>query len=104
MPDPNDTALITFKDWTLRVRESAHPSARFMLLVHGLTGDENVMWIFARNLSSDYWMVAPRAPYPSQMEQGGYSWRPPQPEAEDRPTLEHLRASAEALIRFVDEY
>jgi phospholipase/carboxylesterase len=75
-----------------------------MLLIHGLTGDENSMWVFARNLSSEYWMVAPRAPHASQMEQGGYSWRTPDSETEDRPRLEQLRNSAEALIRLVDEY
>jgi predicted esterase len=104
VPDPNNTSLIPFKDWTLRVRESTNPSPRFMLLIHGLTGDENSMWIFARNLSSDYWMVAPRAQRASQMEQGGYTWRSSISETEDRPTLEELRASAEALIRLVDEY
>ena len=104
MPDQNNTSLITFKDWTLRVRESTAPSPRLMLLIHGLTGDENSMWVFARNLSAEYWMVAPRAPRSSQMEQGGYSWRTPDSETEDRPRLEQLRDSAEALIRLVDEY
>jgi phospholipase/carboxylesterase len=75
-----------------------------MLLIHGLTGDENSMWVFARNLSTEYWMVAPRAPHASQMEQGGYSWRTPDSETEDRPRLEQLRDSAEALLRLVDEY
>ena len=104
MPDQNNTSLITFKDWTLRVRQSAAQSPRLMLLIHGLTGDENSMWLFAHNLSTEYWMVAPRAPHASGMEQGGYSWRPPDSETEDRPRLEQLRASAEALIRLVDEY
>ena len=104
MPDLNDTALITFKDWTLRVRESTSASPRLILLIHGLTGDENSMWVFARNLASDYWMIAPRAPHPSQREQGGYSWRPPAGDAEDRPSLEDLRDSAEALVHLVDEY
>jgi predicted esterase len=49
-------------------------------------------------------MVAPRAPHPSRMEQGGYSWNPRGSEADDRPSLEQLRDSAEALIRLVDEY
>jgi phospholipase/carboxylesterase len=75
-----------------------------MLLIHGLTGDENSMWIFARNLSAEYWMIAPRAPHTSQMAQGGYSWRPPAGGAEDRPNLEQLHASAQALIRLVDGY
>ena len=75
-----------------------------MLLIHGLTGDENSMWVFARNFSTDYWMVAPRAPHPSQMEQGGYSWSPARLEGEDRPGLEELKPAAEALMRLVDEY
>jgi phospholipase/carboxylesterase len=104
MPGPNDTSLITFNGGTLRIRESTSPSPRLMILIHGLSGDENSMWVFARKLSPDYWIVAPRAPHPSQMEQGGYSWRLPSDEAEDRPRLEQLRDSAEALIRLVDEY
>lgn len=104
MPDQNNTSLITFNDWALRVRESTAASSRLMLLIHGLTGDENSMWVFARNLSAEYWMVAPRAPHASLMEQGGYSWHPPDSETEDRPRLEQLRASAESLIRLVDEY
>ena len=75
-----------------------------MLLIHGLTGDENSMWVFARNLSADYWMVAPHAPYATRLAQGGYSWRPGGDDAEDRPSLEQLRDSAEALIRLVDDY
>jgi phospholipase/carboxylesterase len=75
-----------------------------MLLIHGLTGDENSMWVFARNLSPGYWMVAPRAPHASAMEQGGYSWHPRANGAEDRPSLEQLRAPAKSLIRLVDDY
>jgi phospholipase/carboxylesterase len=104
MPDPNNTSLIRFQGWTLRVRESTSPSPRLMLLIHGLTGDENSMWVFARNLSSDYWMVAPRASHPSHMEQGGYTWRESEPGREERPDFKELRASADALIRLVDDY
>jgi phospholipase/carboxylesterase len=104
MPDPNETALTSFRGWTLRIRKSEQHSPRLMLLVHGLTGDENSMWVFAPNLPSQYWLVAPRAPHASQLELGGYSWRPPQAEGEDRSSLEQLRPSAEELIRLVDEY
>ena len=104
MPDPNSTSLISFQDWTLRVREAVGTSARLILLIHGHTGDENVMWIFAQNLSPAYWMVAPRALYPSGAEQGGYSWSSRNAELEDRSSLEQLRDSAEALLRMVDEY
>jgi phospholipase/carboxylesterase len=104
VPDPNNTSLITFNDWTLRVRESTSGSQRLMVLIHGLTGDENSMWVFARNLSADYWIVAPRAPHASRMSQGGYSWRIPAEEAEDDPRVEQLEESAQALMRLVDEY
>lgn len=60
------------------------------------------MWVFARDLSSDYWMIAPRAPHPAQP--GGYSWRPNQNETEGRPSLDVLGPAAEALISFVDAY
>jgi phospholipase/carboxylesterase len=102
MPDLNSTALISFEDWTLRIRESTQPSPRLMLLIHGFTGDENSMWVFARDLSANYWIVAPRAPYVS--EQSGYSWRPPQFENMNMLSLDLLRSSAEALIHLVDEY
>jgi len=97
-----DTQLIQFEGRTLRIRESTDPSARLLLLIHGLTGDENVMWVFARNLPARYWMVAPRAPYAA--EPGGYSWRPPPFETMDGPSLEQLKQNAEALIRLVDAY
>jgi phospholipase/carboxylesterase len=102
MPDLNSTALISFKDWTLRIRESTHPTPRFLLLIHGHTGDENSMWVFARGLPAHYWIVAPRAPHSA--ESGGYSWRLPQTGNLDRLSLDLLASSAESLIRLVDEY
>ena len=103
MPDPNNTSLIEFQKWTLRIRESSDSSPRLLLLIHGLTGDENSMWVFARNLPSTYWMLAPRAPHPA--EPSGYSWRERfDPSQFGRPTIEQLRPGAEGLIRLVDEY
>jgi phospholipase/carboxylesterase len=75
-----------------------------LLLIHGLTGDENSMWVFARELPSHYWMIAPRAPHPSQMEQGGYTWRLPQFDNLNDVSLDLHRSMAERLIRLVDEY
>lgn len=103
MPDPNNTSLIEFKNWTLRIREAAKPSARLLLLIHGFTGDENSMWVFARNLSPDYWILAPRAPF--RAEGGGYSWRERFDSSQfGHPSVEQLRPNAEGLIRLVDEY
>ncbi len=97
-----NTELITFKNWTLRVRASESEHPRLLILIHGWTGDENSMWVFTRNLSPDYWMIAPRALHPAQSS--GFSWRPHQSETVGRPSLEMLKPAAEALIRLIDEY
>jgi phospholipase/carboxylesterase len=110
VPDLDNTSLISFKNWTLRVRESTHrfdnakrePSPRLMLLIHGFTGDENSMWVFGRDMPAQDWIIAPRAPHGG--EPGGYSWRPPQFENMDGLSLDLLEDSAEALIRLVDDY
>jgi phospholipase/carboxylesterase len=96
-----DTELIIFDGWTLRVRP-AQNAKRLLLMIHGWSGDENSMWVFARGLPADYWIIAPRAPFP--VESGGYSWRPPHPETFGRPSLEMLKPSADALISLVDAY
>jgi phospholipase/carboxylesterase len=98
---PN-TELIEFEDWTLRIRRTDHPTPRLLLMIHGFTGDENSMWVFARDLPPHYWIVAPRAPY--SMESGGYSWRPNHTIDFGRPSLEQLQPAAEALIKLVDAY
>ena len=102
MPDPNNTSLIEFNNWTLRVRESTQTNPHPLLLIHGLTGDENSMWVFARDLPNDYWMIAPRAPQAA--EPFGYSWRTAQDGAFGRPSFEQLLPAAEALIQLMDEY
>src|SRR5262245_51098140 len=71
-------------------------------MIHGITGDENSMWVFARDLPPNEWIIAPRAPFAA--DPGGYSWRLPQFDSMDGPNREQLRQSAEALIRLVDEY
>jgi len=72
-------------------------------MIHGLTGDENSMWVFGQNMPSRYWLVLPRAPY--SVESGGYSWRPSFQASEfGRPTVEQLQLGAEGLIGLVDEY
>lgn len=97
-----NTDLITFQNWTLRVRAVQSPAPRFLLLLHGWTGDENSMWVFTRGLSADYWMVAPRAPHAA--EKSGFSWRAPHANTFGRPSLEMLKPAAEALIKLVDGY
>lgn len=104
MPTATDTELIEIEGQTLRIRKSNHPpqGARLLLLIHGLTGDENSMWVFARDLPSNYWIVAPRAPYVA--EPSGYSWRPDQTSDLDLPGFEKLRSAAAALIHIIEAY
>lgn len=92
------TTLLPFEDWTLRVRPSR--ARRILLMLHGWTGDENSMWVFARNFPSDYYILAPRAPHPAP--QGGYSWRAPAPPG--WPTLDLMRPSAQALLDLLDGF
>jgi phospholipase/carboxylesterase len=96
------TELIEFNGWTLRTQSTEAASPKLLVLIHGWTGDENSMWVFTKRFSSQYWIIAPRAPYKADPD--GFSWRPPQPELFGRPTLEALKPAAEALIKLIDEY
>lgn len=63
-------------DWRLLVRDpegrGPHP---VIFLIHGWTGDERSMWVFASRLPKNALLLAPRAPYPSISDgYGGYSW------------------------------
>jgi phospholipase/carboxylesterase len=98
----NNTDLITFGNWTLRVRASQAETPRLLVMLHGWTGDETSMWIFTRALSSAYWMIAPRAPH--NADPSGFSWRPNDPSTFGKPSFEKLKPAADALIQLVDEY
>lgn len=94
-----ETTLTTFENWTLRLRPGQSPTSRVLLLLHGWTGDENSMWPFARHLPADWWILAPRAPFPAQ--NSGYSWRVPAP---GWPTLATMRPSANRLADFLTRW
>lgn len=98
----NNTNLESFGNWTLRLRMPEQTPARLLLMLHGWTGDENSMWVFARNLPNNYLILAPRGLHAAA--QGGYSWRPLREGSFGRPKFDDLHDSAEALIRLVDAY
>jgi phospholipase/carboxylesterase len=54
-----------------RVRRG-QPQDGLIVMLHGLSGDENVMWIFDHALPRSATVIAPRALYASEF--GGYSW------------------------------
>ncbi len=94
-----NTELIRWGDWTARVRPGQR-AGRLLLLLHGWTGDENSMWLFARQLPSDFTLLAPRAPH--REPRGGYTWRPVAPETWGLPSLDDFRPAAQDLLDFVD--
>ena len=96
----SDTGTVEFQGWTLRTREAAAGPGRRMLLIHGWTGDENSMWVFARHLPPDYWIVAPRAPYATTPS--GFSWREEGARPGARPNLDDLSESVENVIALLD--
>lgn len=59
---------------TLRIRipESGNPT-RILVMLHGWTGDENSMWIFADRLPERYLVLSPRGLFKTRL--GGYSWQ-----------------------------
>ncbi|MEX1143574.1 MAG: alpha/beta fold hydrolase [Anaerolineales bacterium] len=74
MEEPHDLQLA---GWTLKVRPPAqggepHP---VIFLVHGWTGDERSMWVFAQRMPRAALLIAPRAPFVSNNpDLGGFSW------------------------------
>ena len=95
----------------MRIRPAMVKARRLLVLIHGLTGDENSMWVFVRNLKEDYWIIAPRAPYNAEHPAGGFSWQKvqtgspgSQDDAQETSSLEDLRPAAEALIALIDLY
>ncbi len=78
---------------------SASPRRPLIVMLHGLSGDENAMWLFDRALPRLANAIAPRALFASSW--GGYSWTR---SAEPR-DLDHVDFSEaiEALQDFIPE-
>jgi phospholipase/carboxylesterase len=59
--------------WVLRQRIPHAPGPHpLILMLHGWTGDEASMWVFASRLPKEAMLVSPRGLYPAPM--GGYGW------------------------------
>jgi phospholipase/carboxylesterase len=99
-----NNAYTTYEQgWIVRIQPPVTAeNSRTLLLLHGLTGDENVMWIFTRGVPENMWMLAPRAPETGPGS--GYSWLP---RGGDWPTLQDFVPVAErfwqAIRRIADD-
>ncbi len=94
-----ETRTIEINDWVLRVREpegdGPHP---VVLLIHGWTGDENSMWIFASRLPEHYLLIAPRGLHEAPI--GVYSWYPMIDQS--WPTMDQFTPAVHSLIELID--
>ncbi len=94
-----ETELLNVDSWTLRVHLPDSPGPHpVLLLLHGWTGDENVMWVFARHYGEDALIIAPRAPY--ETPRGGFSWQPTLKET--WPLMDDLLPAVAALDTLLD--
>jgi phospholipase/carboxylesterase len=73
--------------------------APFVILLHGLGGDENSMWVLESSLPKDGVKVAPRALF--KMIGDGYSWV--EPHLQGWPTAIDFEPAVNALKNLVDE-
>jgi phospholipase/carboxylesterase len=81
-----------------RVREPAAPSPHpTVIMLHGRSGDENVMWVFARTVPKDWLLIAPRAIKPDP--DGGYAWHPRRPD--EWPTLAMFEEGVTAVAQMI---
>ncbi|HTX93099.1 MAG TPA: alpha/beta fold hydrolase [Anaerolineales bacterium] len=94
--------LLVHKGWTFRFRPARKKPGRLLVLIHGWTGDENSMWVLAHNLSADFAVLAPRAPYIES--KGGYTWREIQPGSWGLAPITEMRPAVEKLLAFLDDW
>lgn len=76
MPMTEELQTLNIDDWVVKVRlpeQQVFPAV--IMLLHGWTGDENSMWVFASRLPADALLIAPRAPHDVISDQyKGHSW------------------------------
>jgi phospholipase/carboxylesterase len=85
--------------WVARTRqpEGSGPFPVFLLL-HGLTGDEDVMWVFASRLPANALLIAPRGLHSSKL--GGYSWLPDS--GRKWPLITDFQPAVEAILELLN--
>lgn len=95
---PEETELIQVDGWVYRQRIPAQPGPYpLILMLHGWTGDENAMWIFASRLPRTALLAAPRGLYSTPL--GGYGWHAHKAQA--WPQVDDFQPAIQALLEFL---
>jgi phospholipase/carboxylesterase len=93
-----DPATILERGWIFRVLPARTRPVRLALLfIHGWTGDERSMEVFARNRPPDAVALLPRGPVQAP---NGYGWAPAQ--AQGWPSLDAFATTASALMAEIE--
>jgi phospholipase/carboxylesterase len=74
--------------------DGPHPT---VVMLHGRSGNEDVMWVFQRALPKDWLVVAPRAIKTDP--DGGYAWHPRQ--RDEWPSLAMFDEAVTAVVQFI---
>ena len=91
--------IVEIDGWVMRQRRPPGPGLHpVFLLLHGWTGDEDAMWVFAPRLPKDAFLIAPRGLYTTPL--GGYGWHPH--EAKAWPWVDDFRPALEALLEVLN--
>jgi phospholipase/carboxylesterase len=78
------------------VTSGPHPT---VVMLHGRSGNEDAMWIFARQLPENWLIVAPRGIRPEPAG-GGYAWHPRQ--RDEWPALSTFDEAVAAVTHFIE--
>jgi phospholipase/carboxylesterase len=95
----HENGLITIDNCVMRIQRPAGTGLfPVILLIHGWTGDENSMWVFAPRLPRNALLIAPRGLYSTEGV-AGYSWHPQVPKP--WPWLDDFAPAVEKLFSLV---
>ncbi|MEN6408516.1 MAG: alpha/beta fold hydrolase [Anaerolineaceae bacterium] len=102
MPIENNAEILVENGWTFRVQppDDSVLDAPAMLLMHGWSGDENVMNVFTSRFPTTRWYLAPRAPFPTP--DGGFGWFIPT--QGQHSTLDDFRPQVEGVLAWLDAW
>jgi phospholipase/carboxylesterase len=82
------------ENWVIRERKPVRgENLPVILMLHGWTGDENSMWVFASRLPAGAYLIAPRGIYETPL--GGYGWE--QTAQASKANLDDFQLSVEQL-------